>query len=213
MDARIGRSSPPDPGPIDVRLSDLGELAASLPHLLGFRPHESVVLVSLTDPAGGRVGLTVRADIPPAEHAGAVAAMVARSVLTEHPGGVLLAVVSEAPDVGAVPGGGEVLPHRGLVHEVVLALAAHRVPVPDVILVRDGRWWSYDCPHPCCAPGSGTPLPTGVTELEVAAVATGMVVEQNRDGLAERIAPRDPRAREAMARPGQVPYTARVGRR
>jgi hypothetical protein len=199
MDARIGRPSPPDPGPIDVRLSDLGELAASIPHLLGFRPHESVLLVSLTDPAGGRVGLTVRADIPPAEHTGAVAGVLTRGVLTDRPGGVLLAVVSESPDVREIPGGGEGLPHRGLVHQVVLALAAHRVPVPDAILVRDGRWWSYDCPHPCCAPGSGTPLPTGVTELEVAAVATGMVVEKDRDGLAGRIAPPDPRARNAMA--------------
>jgi hypothetical protein len=193
MDAGTGRPAFPDPGRIDVRLSDLGELAASLPHLLGFRPHESIVLVSLTDPAGGRVGLTVRADIPPAEHAGAVAAVLTRGVLTDSPGGVLLAVVSETL------GDGDDLPHRGLVCEVVVALAAHGVPVPDAILVRDGRWWSYDCPHPCCAPDSGTPLPAGVTELEVAAVATGVVVEPDREGLAGRIAPPDARARNAMA--------------
>jgi hypothetical protein len=193
MDARTGRPFLPVPGRIDVRLGDLGELAASIPHLLGFRPRESIVLVSLAGPGGGRVGLTVRADIPPEEHARTLAEAVSRSVLTDRPGGVLLAVVSEAPDVG----GG--LPHRELVRRVVVALAAHAVPVPDVILVRDGRWWSYDCPHSCCAPGAGTPLPSGVTELEVAAVATGVVVERDRDGLAARIAAPDPPAREAMA--------------
>ena len=193
MDARIGRPFLPLPGPIDVRLSDLGELAASIPHLLGFRPRESVVLVSLTGPGGGRVGLTVRADIPPVEHAGAVARALMRGVLTDRPGGVLLAIVSETPD------GEEDLPHRALVWEVVRALAGHAVPVPEAILVRDGRWWSYDCPHACCASGSGTPLPDGVTELEVAAVATGVVVEPDREGLAGRIAPPGARDREAMA--------------
>jgi hypothetical protein len=193
MDARIRRPSHPDPGRIDVRIDDLGELAASIPHLLGFRPRESVVLVGLAGPAGGRVGLTVRADIPLDGHAGAVTAALTRGVLTDRPGGVLVAVLSEAPDDG------DDLPHRGLVRDVVVGLAGHAVPVPEVMLVRDGRWWSYDCPHACCAPAAGTPLPTGVTELEVAAVATGMVVERDRDGLAARIAPPGPSARDAMA--------------
>jgi hypothetical protein len=199
MDACTGRPARTDPGRIDVRLTDLGELAASIPHLLGFRPRESVVLVSLTGSQGGRVGLTVRADIPPAEHAGAAAAVLTRGVLTDRPGGVLVAVVSETPDAGTAAGCGDGLPHRALVGEVVRALTAQGVPVPDAILVRGGRWWSYDCPRPCCAPGSGTPLPTGVTELEVAAVATGVVVEPDRDALARRIAPPDPGAAHEIA--------------
>src|SRR4051794_32595035 len=199
MDACTGRPALPDPGRIDVRLSDLGELAASIPHLLGFRPRESVVLVSLTGRGGGRVGLTVRADIPPPEHAGTVAAALTRGVLTDPPRGVLGAGVSETPDAGTPAGGGDGLPHRGLVREVVLDLTAQGVAVPEAILVRGGRWWSYDCPHPCCRPGAGTPLPTGVTELEVAAVATGVVVEPDRDALVGRISPPDPRGREQMA--------------
>jgi hypothetical protein len=193
MDARTGRPFLPVPGRIDVRLSDVGELAASLPHLVGFRPLESVVLVGLSEAGGGRVGLTVRADIPPEEHAVAVAEAVSQGVLTDRPGGVLVAVVSEARDDAGD------LPHRQLVWRVVVALAAHRVPVPEVILVRGGRWWSYDCPQACCAPGAGTPLPSGVTELEVAAVATGVVVERDRNGLLARIAPPDAGAQEAMA--------------
>jgi hypothetical protein len=189
MDARTGR--PPFPAPVDVRLSDLGELAASIPHLLGFRPRESIVLVSLAGPGGGRVGLTMRADIPPVAEAHDVAAALTRGVLTDRPGGVLLALVSESADAG------QDLPHRDLVWAVVVELAAHGVPVPGAMLVRDGRWWSYDCPLACCGPGGGTPLPAGVTELEVAAVATGLVVEPDRDGLAARIAP--PGAHDAGA--------------
>jgi hypothetical protein len=150
------------------------------------------VLVSLSGPGGGRVGLTVRADIPAQDSVFEVAAVLTRGVLTDRPGGVLLAIVSECPDVR------DDLPHRDLVRAVVLELAAHGIPVPQVILVRDGRWWSYDCPDACCRPGGGTPLPTGVTELEVAAVATGVVVEPDRDGLVARIAPPGPVERDAM---------------
>lgn len=200
MDAREDRHPQQDSDRIDVRLSALGEVAASVPHLLGFHPRESVVLISLHGPGGGRVGLTVRADIPPAEHAHEAAASLAGTVRTDRPSGVLLAIVSEAADDPG-PGGraSPDLPHRVLVWELVTALAEIGVAVPDVLLVRSGRWWSYDCPHPCCAPDAGTALPTGVTELEVAAVATGTVVEQDRDALAARIARPVGPARQAMA--------------
>jgi hypothetical protein len=71
--------------------------------------------------------------------------------------------------------------------------------VQDVILVRGGRWWSYDCPLACCSPGAGTSLPAEVPELAVASVATGVVVEPSRDGLGGRIAPPGPEARRTMA--------------
>ena len=192
MDAPTGRPAPPDTGRIHVRLADVGELAASLPQLLGFHPRESVVLVALTGADGSRVGLTVRADIPPPQHAASLAADLADRVRTGRPAGVVLAVVSEAPD-------GDGLPHRDLVHDVVLAMTACAIPVREAVLVRAGRRWSYDCPDACCAPGGGIPLPGGVTELEVAAVATGVVVEPDRTALAARIAPGDRLARSSMA--------------
>ncbi|MCV2488115.1 DUF4192 domain-containing protein, partial [Geodermatophilus sp. YIM 151500] len=90
------------------------------------------------------------------------------------------------------------LPHRGLVHELVLAAAAAGLPVRQALLVRRGRWWSYDCPHPCCAPGAGTPLPEDVGELAAASVAAGTVVAADRDELLARIAPPDGSAAAAM---------------
>jgi hypothetical protein len=183
MDARTGRRS--DDPPYRVSLVDPGEIAAALPLLLGFRPRESVVLVSLTGPRGVQVGLTVRGDLPPPQHAAIAARELSRRVGTAEPGAVLLIVVSEAPDDGAVD-----LPHRALVHEVTLALHQDRIPVRDALLVRAGRWWSYDCPSACCRPEQGTPLPDGVSELEVATVAAGVVVADSREELAARIAPR-----------------------
>lgn len=198
MDAPTARHPRQNPARIAVQLSDPGEVAASVPHLLGFRPRESVVAISLTGPSGHRVGLTARADIPPKAHAAAVAAMLVRSLRSDHARGVLLVVVSDVDDDHSeLPAA---LSHRGLVREVAAAFTAADILVRDALLVREGRWWSYDCPHRCCAPEAGTLLPEGVSELEVAAVATGNVVEPDRAALGRRIAPpADPAGRDAMA--------------
>jgi hypothetical protein len=170
-----------DPDRVTVRLDDPGEIAAALPQLLGFRPRESVVLISLTGPGGRRVGLCVRVDIPPARQAAAVARALATRIRTDGPRAVLVAVVSGEREPAD-------LPHRALVGELVRALAAIGVAVPEVLLVGEDRWWSYDCPHPCCDPRAGMPVPAGVSALEAAAVAAGTVVEDDRDALAARIA-------------------------
>ncbi|MCU1617225.1 MAG: uncharacterized protein JWO98_4765 [Frankiales bacterium] len=173
----------------EIRLSEPGEIAAALLHLLGFRPRESVVLVGLGGASGARVGLTVRADIPPAGREAllgpVLVSALAAGVGAEPPSAVLVAIVSEA---GTGPAEDD-LPHRELLHQLVLAIADRAIPVRDALLVRRGRWWSYDCPHPCCAPGAGTPLPSGVSELEVASVAEGQVVAGDRAELPARIAP------------------------
>ena len=208
MDARTGRRADGSP-PYRVSLVEPGEIAAALPLLLGFRPRESVVLVSLTGPRGVQVGLTVRADIPAPEHAAALADELSRRVRTDRPEAVLLLVVTDADDPD--PGGDDTdLPHRALVRELTLALHRDRVPVRDALLVRAGRWWSYDCPSACCRPQRGTPLPVGTSELEVATVAAGVVVADSREELAARIAPRaGVAAMAAGARRGAAQAAAR----
>jgi hypothetical protein len=184
-----------------VTLSDSAEIAAALPYLVGFHPHESVVLVALGGPTGNRVGLTVRADLPARATSAAVVTALARSVATDDPAGVVVAVVSEAPDDRApLPGGDALagLPHRDVVHDAVVALADLGIPVRDTLLVRGGRWWSYDCTEPCCAPGAGESLPGGVSALAAASAATGLVVARDRAALEARIAPLDGPARAAM---------------
>jgi hypothetical protein len=169
--------------PYSVRLSDPGDLAAGIPHLLGFHPTNSVVVISLTGPNGRRVGLTMRADIPPPRHDRALAHQLANGVRSDDPDAVVMAVVSDAANLA----GDTELPHQQLVHELTVAMTSAGLAVRDVLLVRSGRWWSYDCPHRCCSPAAGTPLPAGVTELEVATVASGVVVAGDRDEVAARL--------------------------
>ena len=174
-----------DDQPYSVRLSDPGDIAAGIPHLLGFRPTNSVVVISLTGPNGRRVGLTMRADIPAPRHDRALAHQLANGVRSDDPDAVVLAVVSEAVNEA----GDTELPHQQLVHELTMAMTSADLPVRDVLLVRSGRWWSYDCPHDCCSPTAGTPLPTGVSELEAATVASGVVVARDRDEVVARLEP------------------------
>ena len=183
--------SDPDPRPT-VHLADPGALAAALPHLLGFRPAESLVVVGLRGAEPGVIGLTARVDLPAPQHSASLARDLARSMLTGDPTGAVALVVSEDDD-------GAELPHRLLLRELVLALHRHAVPVTGALLVRGGRWWSYDCPDACCAPGAGNPLPTGTSPLAAAAVLTGTVVEENRAALAARLVAEGPTA-AAMAR-------------
>ena len=181
----------PVPAPSVVRLGDPGELAAALPNLVGFQPWESLVLVGLGGIGGSRVGLTARIDLPPAQHAPAIARALAARLDCDGPDAAVLLVASEEPDVPAAgdAGVGADLPHRALVHQVVVALEPHGIALRDALLVRGGRWWSYDCPHACCAPGAGTPLPGGTSALAAASVAAGQVVAASREELAARITP------------------------
>ncbi len=183
-----------------LRISDPGDLVAALPGLLGFWPHESMVVMALG--SGGRIGLTARCDLPPGPLPAARAADLARRMAGEDPVAVVVVVVSEAPDERDLPWAGEAvpdLPHRGLVHDVLAALTAREIAVRDAVLARAGRWWSYDCPHVCCAPGAGTPLPGGTSPVTVAAMAAGAVVEPDRAALRARIAPSVGPAAEACA--------------
>lgn len=194
-------------GRVAVRIDDPGELAAGLPQLLGYRPRESVVLVALGGASGRRVGLTVRADIPPARYARELAATLARSLASDDPRAALVVVFSEAPDEAAplLPAGidagaetGTDLPHRGLVQRLLLALDAVGLPMEQALLVRGDRWWDFDCPGACCAPGGGTPLPDRVGELAMAAVLSGRVVAPDRAALEQRLAPPGEAVRAAM---------------
>src|SRR3712207_6389570 len=130
--------------PLTVRLSDPGQVAAALPHLIGFRPRESLVVVSLRG-RRRRFGLTARVDLPPAEHRAVVVGSLVQSLVTDRPAAVIVAIVSEAPDDLAVDRGssGEgsrpPLPHREVVHEAVLAFADRSIAVQETLLVRRGR--------------------------------------------------------------------------
>ncbi|MEI4272663.1 DUF4192 domain-containing protein [Klenkia sp. LSe6-5] len=192
------------------------EFAAALPELLGFPPVESLVLLFL----GGdgrpdrRMSLTLRLDLPPAEHDREVAHQVVARAAALRPAGALLFVVTEDPDVQVdvvapdpwrdtpprvdsaerptVPD----LPRRPLVHAVIEELSAHGTQTVDAVLVRDGRWWSYPDVAPATGAGAGTALDPAASRLTGIAALLGEVVDPDRDAVVARAWPTRPTSAE-----------------
>jgi hypothetical protein len=174
-----------------ARLRGPAELAAALPHLCGFVPTESLVVVALHGPRH-RVGLTMRIDLPPRAHEEAVAADLVERLQRTGAGDALVLVCTDAAD-------DHDLPRAGLVRRVRRRLAAGGVRCDDALLVRAGRWASYVCSDPRCCPRGGTPLAQAgstpaLSLVQADAVGRGVAVLPDRDALvASLTAPaRDP---------------------
>lgn len=171
-----------------------GELLAAVPHLIGFHPHSSLVVICV-DLEARRTGMIMRLDLPAPEHEEGYAADLARRIERDPPDAVILVCYGPEPDAPGhppdgraggppAPGGGATpgadgptardgLPHAALVERVLDHLAGGPVRVLGTAYVDDGRWWTYDCDHPGCCPPGGVALPdpgTG-TAADVAARA------------------------------------------
>lgn len=181
-------SQPPSPGP--VRIDSVAGLLAVIPHLLGFTPHHSLVLLGLTGPRG-RVKVAFRFDLPDPPGPGAAAQIAG------HIAGVL-ARQGVAAAVAAGYGPGRLV--TPLADALRRHLPAAGVEVRDVLRVQDGRYWSYLCQDPACCPPEGKPYdPAGHPAAGVLARA-GLTVAPSREAVAATIGPlTGPRAEEMAA--------------
>ena len=128
----------PEP-PAVVSLSDPGDLIAATPALLGFVPRSSLVAMALGGASGRRLGLTLRAALPPPEHVVAVAENVVAGMLLDHPAAVVVIVVGPGGDAGP--------PAVELVERVTEGLAAHAVEACHSLWTEStaagSRWRCY----------------------------------------------------------------------
>lgn len=121
-----------------LRVRDLGELIALLPHQLGYRPRSSLVIICFDHRPGGSapgrsgMGLTVRVDLPPAGEERGMTADLLVIVGRESPDAVTLLTFEEEGDDGS-----ELLALLGD-GCADLGLGVRRARV------RDGRWLSVD---------------------------------------------------------------------
>jgi hypothetical protein len=162
-----------------ARLSSPGEIAATVPLLCGFRPQDSVVVLSLRG-RRRRLGLTIRLDLPPPGHVPEVAELLAARVAGDGGSSAAVVVLTEAGRQSA------------LVVAVVDACAARRVQVVEAVHVSGGRWTSYLCSGACC-PANGTPLPQTPSLVAAEHALEGRGVLASRDELVRALAaPVDP---------------------
>jgi hypothetical protein len=177
----------PTSQPVTARLTTPAQMVASLPLWLGYVPTESLVVACCHEPRG-RIGLTLRFDLPHEDLEQELVEEVVRRIAHQRPTRVLVAVYTEEAD-------DRVRARGPLVAELADQL---RVDLPglritEAVLVRDGRFWSYLCDDRRCCPAEGTPVSAGAGDPEVALleaeqVLRGQVVLPDREALARSLA-------------------------
>lgn len=171
------------PAPTRIRLSDPAQLIAAVPHLLGFVPRNSLILITMQ---GKQLGLTLRADLVVPADAEALAGQLLGPILRQQPTAVMLLVIGGEPDT--VTGQ---LPHRGLVNTLDAALAAEGVPVVHAAWAAGtagGRPWCCYEEQDC----RGVVPDSAGSAVAAACVAAGTVTFDSRDQLAELLTPDPP---------------------
>jgi hypothetical protein len=178
--------------PPRIRVSSVAGLLAVIPHLLGFHPVRSMVIVGLDGPRG-RIGLAFRYDLPDppdpaqsrkiAEHAVAVLErrLIGTVIAVGYGAGTLVTPVADA---------------------LRTALSC-TVTLRDLLRVEGDRYWSYACKDPGCCPPEGVPFDGPAHPTAAALAAAGMTARPDRAALAASLAPVTGPQAESMRRAEQ----------
>ncbi|MEU6995101.1 DUF4192 domain-containing protein [Streptomyces sp. NPDC046465] len=177
-----------------VTLRTPAELADALPHLLGFKPEESIVLIALHG-ARGRFGGRVRLGVPGrAEDWPCVAEQLAQCLVSgcerrgERPDGVV-AFLCQDP-VGTESPQRVMERLRPLAQALRTACGRLDVPVFEVVCISEGRFWTYCCPNAQCCPPEGMPLlRPGTSVLAAATTYVGVRAGTTQSEIRGRLAP------------------------
>ncbi len=173
--------------PTRVQVRDAGTLLAVVPHLLGFHPADSLVVIAVGGPHH-RVRLAFRYDLPDPPDRSLAAAIADHTVTLLHRQQLSTAVV-----IGYGPGT-LVTPVADLLRDV---LPPAGIGLQDVLRVQDGRYWSYLCAEPSCCPAEGRPVSPAHAAAAVLAQA-GIPAAPSRAALAATIAPLQGPGADAM---------------
>src|SRR6266568_3859749 len=172
-----------------VRVSGPADLLAVVPHLLGFHPENSFVVIGASGPRD-RLDLGFRYDLPdpPDPAAASKIAGHAVAILTHRR-------VTTVIGVGYGPG--------GLVTPVadVFAAAVRRESfrLHELLRVEDGRYWSYLCHNVACCPPEGVHFDYQSHPAAAVMTAAGLAAYSDREALARTLEPVTGEAAKIMA--------------
>jgi hypothetical protein len=158
-----------------------------VPHLLGFVPHKSLIVIG-AGPPRGRIHMTLRFDLtdPPDP--------VAAKDIAEH---AIYVLTSQRQALAVVIGYGPgqlVTPVADIIRDKAPGAG---LDLRDVLRVEDGRYWSYLCREPSCCPPEGMPV-DAKHPAAAAMAAAGVSVLPDRAALATAISPLGGLARQSM---------------
>lgn len=169
-----------------IRITESADLLAAVPHLLGFHPVDSLVVIGLHGQEPMSIGVTLRVDLPPPRHYDIVTDQLALPLVERGTDSAVLIIVGAQPD--ATTGGP---PCRALMIHLEAAFAdagiavVHRLWAPRV--AKGIRWCCYDDAD--C--GGLLPDPTA-TPLAAASVVAGTVTMPSREAVVATLAPESP---------------------
>jgi hypothetical protein len=162
-----------------VQVSGPSDMLAVVPHLLGFHPQLSFVVIGAGGPRQ-RLDIGFRYDLPdpPGAEAAAEIADHAVAVLAQRGSTTVIAI-------GYGPG--------RLVTPVADAFAAaarrRRLDLRELLRVENSRYWSYLCANPACCPADGTVFDYPSHPAAAAMTVAGLAAYPDRDAVAATLAP------------------------
>jgi hypothetical protein len=149
-------------------------LLAVIPHLLGFVPQASLVVIG-TAPPRDRVRVTLRYDLPDPPGFGVAADIAA------HAAGV---ISSQDLTAAVAVGYGPEMLVAPLADAFRDALPQAGIELREFLRVEDLHYWSYVCRDEACCPAAGVPL-----DPELHSTFTEAPVLADRAAVAARVAP------------------------
>jgi hypothetical protein len=166
-----------------ARLTTPAQMVASLPIWLGFVPTESLVVMCCHEPRG-RLGLTMRMDLPDVADERALVEDVLARIAHENASRVVLAIYTDEPD-------GTTRARSAMARALKRGL--NHLTVTELVLVRKGRFWSYLCDLPTCCPPEGTPVDAAAHEsplllLKAEQALEGRALMPDRHALEQSLA-------------------------
>ncbi|MGH3284251.1 MAG: DUF4192 family protein [Streptosporangiaceae bacterium] len=180
----------PEPAPaLGVRIGSPASLLAIVPHLLGFEPASSMVIVAMKP--RGQVLLTLRYDLPDPPDPQITAGIAGHAI------DVLTAQRVETAVAVGYGSGPLVTPVAGALRTCAPQAG---IEVAEILRAEDSRYWSYLCTDPACCPPEGTPFEAAGHPASAAMPAAGGKVLGARSELADTVAALGGQAGESMRR-------------
>lgn len=196
-----------------LRLKTPQDLLAIVPHLLGFQPERSLVLIAISGPSR-QIAFCARVDLPdPQDRISSLqfAFEAAGTVQREGVDEVMIVLYDpDEPDMYERPGQDLADAAQHVLEELS---DGPSLPVLEMLGVAEDRWWSYLCDDPLCCPLLGRPIldgsePGGPSQVVAAAAVAGLGVLPDRETLVRSVQPRgssDKQAKMARAIARAVP--------
>jgi hypothetical protein len=162
-----------------VRVSGPADMLAVVPHLLGFHPQLSFVVIGAGGPRHRlEIGFRYNLPDPPGAEAAAEIADHAVAVLA-HRGITTVIGIGYGPGRLVTP-----------VADAFVAASRRRgLDLRELLRVENSRYWSYLCANPACCPADGTVFDYPSHPAAAAMTVAGLAAYPDRDAVAATLAP------------------------